>query len=226
MRFIYLLEEPRGCDSPVVVFDVEVGGVGKLELVGYVVDTEAVGGGNLEMVDELETEADIPGNLARLRLHGVDDILVELEGEVGAGEEEGDDIVGDNREVELILDVDGEHDEILARGAAADFLEGTVGVGHDSVGGGIVHSGVHEGDVEREADDGDVGLGHDAGFPTGGVGLGEEVFGEVFGEMERVDVEAGFNAEGEDFSLSAGGCDEHGGDDEDESLEGFHKVFS
>lgn len=212
-------EEPGGSHGPVVVLGLDFSCVERQHHLGGVVDVPAIACANLEMLDKLDAEAEIPCHLAGLRLEGLGRLLVELERERRTGEHVGLDDGGHCGEVELILQVDGNLDEVLA-----DFIADRIVYIADVDTGYVdarVHTGVHKRGVETYADDGHFELGHDAAREAAAV-VGRDKFGAADGHL--VDVEAGLDAETELRAGSAAAEQSH--DDYCEKfLESIHSLI-
>ncbi len=190
-------EEPAYGYGPVVVLGLEVGGVkgagngdiGRVYVLDYVVDTECVTGGELEMADEFEVETYAPAPLGGVGLEGVGVFAVEAEGEDGTGVDCRAEDAADRGDREAVFEVEGDFYEVFAH---VVVVAGEVGFG--------VHAGVHEGEVSAEADHGEHVFGGETCGPAALVGAVKEF---VFVEAHFVDVETGF-----DTPAEAGVCGE------------------
>ena len=170
------------------------------------------------MVDEFDTEANVPRYLTSAGFKILDVILkalAETESEVGTGEEIRLKEIADYRESEFIFEVDGDFEEVLT--VEGVIIEGTVG--HSSVAedagiwiiygivgdiGRVVHASIHQADIASEADDGNGEISHDTGSPSAGV----IAACDVFIEFQTVDVKTSLDTEGNRFSLSHTGSHE------------------
>ena len=110
---VFKSEEPRCRYCPVVVFHLHCFRVDKAGEFCNVVHAETIGTGNLEVFDEFNAKADVPCYLTGLGLDCVDRVLVEFDGERGAGEYVRSNDAAYDWKANLILKVEGNFKEVL-----------------------------------------------------------------------------------------------------------------